>query len=123
MKEGLSAPFFEQETRRQSNLVTPVAIDTAIGASATTIYTGKDDRSFLIRALGVVNTTGGNIAMTVTVGGNTWYAATVLANASARIDELEGVLIDPSKTIQVTGNGLRVYGWGLRVFGGDAWTL
>lgn len=119
----LGAPYTEQQSRRQSSLVTPEAFDVVIGASATTIYTGRDAQSFLIRKIAIVNPTGGGITGVILVGGNQWYSASVGAGAIDLVSEIEGFLIDPSTNITATGQNLRVVGWGLRIQGGDAWAL
>lgn len=119
----LKTPYFEQQTRRQASLVTPVAFDVVVGATATDIYTGADDRAFLIRALAVVNDTGGAISATLTVNANQWYTASAGANSITRVAAMEGILIDPAIDIAATGQNLRIVGWGLRVSGGDTWAL
>lgn len=121
----LSPTSVQQNTLRNPSQSTPFVIDVAVGTGSTAIYTGKSDRSFLIRGLMAVNTTGGAITLTVTVDGNTWYAASVAANATGRITELEGLLLDPSVDITATGSatGVRLAGWGVRIFGGDSWAL
>lgn len=123
MSRLLNAPFTEQQQRRQGNLVSPVAVSADIGATAATLYTGIADQSFLIRGLLVHNDTGGAITLAVSVNGAVWYSASVAAGATDRIEELEGMLIAPSVDVTATGQNLRVYGWGLRVQGGDAWAL
>lgn len=119
----LGAPFVDQSTRRQSNLVTPVAFDVVVGATSTDIYAGASDRSFLVRSLAVVNPTGGGITATITVNGNQWYTASAGANSITRITSIEGVLIDPGVDIAATGQNLRIVGWGVRISGSAEWVL
>lgn len=125
---SLNVPVYEQQTRRQSNLVSPVTIDADIGGTAATLYTGKDNQSFLIRGLMVHNDTGGAITLVVNTlvpasSAVQRYTASIAAAATTRITALEGLLIAPGTNLTATGENLRVLGWGLRVQGGDAWTL
>ncbi len=117
------AQYVEQGTRRPESLASAVVFDAVIGASATTIYTGRANQYFLIRKIALVNRTGGGIATAVLVNGNTWYSATVASNAIDVVDEMEGMLINPSVNITATGQDVRVIGWGVRVTGGEDWTL
>ena len=119
-----SAPFVEQQVRRQSSLVTPETFEVDIGASSTTIYTVRSNEYFLLRKIIVVNDTGGAINFALTVGGTTWVPATSIAATTAVAETaMEGVLFDSDAAIAATGQNLRVVGWGVRVFGGDGWAL
>ena len=119
-----SAPFVEQQVRRQSSLVTPETFEVDIGASSTTIYTVRSNEHFLLRKIIVVNDTGGAINFALTVGGTTWVPTTSIAATTAVAETaMEGVLFDSDAAIAVTGQNLRVVGWGVRVFGGDGWAL
>lgn len=120
---SLNAPFFEQESRRETSLVTPVTFDVDIGAGTATVYTGIADQAFLIRAMAVINDTLGSITITVNVGGNPWFQESRGTLTVSRISELEGMLIAPSTNITATGENLRLVGWGLRVQGGSDWVL
>lgn len=117
------AQYVEQGTRRPSSLQSPVVFDVSVGASATTVYTGKPVEFFLIRRIALVNRTGGAISGAVLVSGNTWYSASVASNTIDVVDELAGFLINPSVNITATGENIRVVGWGVRVTGGEDWTL
>lgn len=119
-----SAPFVEQQVRRQSSLVTPETFEVDIGASSTTIYTVRSNEHFLLRKIIVVNDTGGAINFALTVGGTTWVPTTSIgATTVVENNELSGMLFDPDAALAATGQNLRVVGWGVRVFGGDGWTL
>ena len=119
----LEAPFIEQEQRRGKSLVTPVSFDVILGATSTAIYTGKNNRSYLIRALAIVNDTAGAVTVTITGDGNQWFTQSIGVDSVVRVSDLEGLLLDPSVDLAGTGNGLRAVGWGLRVEGGDTWSL
>lgn len=121
---GQTAGYVEQSVRRQESLVTPITFDSAIGAGATVFYSGKADEFFLIRKVSVANTTGGAILFGLSVGANSWVAAnSIAANTTVEIESVGGILIGTDDDISATGNGLRVFGWGIRVRGGDGWAL
>ena len=117
------AQYVEQGTRRPSSLQSPVVFDVSVGATATTVYTGKPVEFFLLRRIALVNRTGGAISGEIRVGGNTWYSASVPSNTIDVVDELTGFLINPAIDLSATGQNLRVVGWGVRVTGGEDWTL
>jgi hypothetical protein len=117
------AQYVEQSTRRPSSLSSAVVFDVSIGASATTFYTGKPGEFFLIRRIALVNRTGGSINGAISVGANVWFSAAVGSNTIDVVDELAGFLINPSIDLSATGQNLRVVGWGVRVTGGEDWTL
>lgn len=126
MNDRTSAPFFEQETRRQRNLVTPVYFSVALGTTATTIYAGRADEFFLIRKLMIANTTAGSLNLSLLGGGDTWVSSEpIAANTTIAEDGFEGLLMNTGEDLEGTGSaaGLRAVGWGLRVLGGDGWTL
>ena len=107
---------------RLPSLVTPVNFDVAIGTSATTLYTGNDD-FFVIKAITVVNPTGGSLTLSsITGGGNSWVTNTVInANTSVTEIGLAGQALAPNDDLEATGSatGLRAFGWGLRIKSGD----
>ncbi len=117
------AQYVEQGTRRPESLASAVVFDVAVGASETTVYTGKANQYFLIRRIALVNRTGGAINGAINVGANTWYSASVASNTIDVVDELGGFLLNPSVNLSATGQNLRVVGWGVRVTGGEDWTL
>ncbi len=117
------AQYVEQGSRRPESLASAVVFDVSVGASATTFYVGKPAQFFLIRRIALVNRTGGAINGAVNVGPNTWYSASVPSNTIDVVDELAGFLINPSVNLAATGQDLRVVGWGVRVTGGEDWTL
>lgn len=123
-RRRLSASYVEQQTRREQSLVTPITFDVALGATDTTIYTGSADFSLLLRKLIVVNDTAGAINFTFKVDGNVVVPATSISASTAFEEEgLAGFLVDPSKDLAATGNGMRAVGWGVRVQGGSEWVL
>ena len=120
----LQAPFVEQHIRRQANLVTPVTFSVDLGGSATTFYTGIVGKFFLLREISVCNTTGGALSLTVVANGSTWVNGhSVAANTTESVAGLGGVLIADGEDLTGTGTGLTIFGWGLQIEGGDAWTL
>ena len=121
---GIQGVDFREQ--RRSSLVSPYAFTAALGTSSTAIYTGNDTDGLLIRHFAVANTTGAALNLTVTVAGSDYVTAKqVAANDAVRLDALTGLYIDPEDDVAGLGSavGLRVYGWGLRVRGGSAWTL
>lgn len=126
MKFGgkLSAPYVEQETRRGRSLVTPITFDVALGGSPTTIYTGLEDFSLLLRKALVVNNTAGALSFTMRVGGNVIIPSTNIATLTTTVlTEVEGFLVNAETDVTATGSGLRLVGWGVKVQGGDGWVL
>jgi hypothetical protein len=117
------AQYVEQGTRRPSSLKSAIVFDVAITASATTFYTGKAGEYLLLRKIALVNRTGGGITGAISVGANVWYSASVGTNSIDVVDELAGFLVNPSVNLSATGENLRVVGWGVRVAGGEDWTL
>lgn len=122
---GNNQIFPDRVQRRNNTLIAPDFFDVAIGATSTTIYTGRSDRFFLIRKIVVINNTGGAINLAMTVNSNPFVPTiSIPANTGSSISELEGYLLDVSEDIAATGQNLRIRGWGVMVFGGgDLWTL
>ena len=117
--------LFTEQTRQRS-LVTPETFSVALGTSTTTVYPGRENEYFLIRKLVGTNTTGGSIDLTLTVGGITYTSSKAISGGS--VDEstlLAGHLLAPGDTITGSGSvvGLHIFGWGIRVSGGDGWQL
>lgn len=111
-----------QESRviRDAALVTPVMFDTLLGAGGATLYAGND-AVFVIKALAAVNPSGGAVNLALSVNGNVWVPSTAVAAGGLLDARLVGQAIAPGLNLTATGNGLRVYGWGLRVAGG--WSI
>ena len=121
-----SVQAFSQETQRQKSLVTPVPFSVALGTSSTTIYTAREGEFFLLRKFVIANTTGSSSNLTLTVGGDTFLSSeAIAANTTVAEDGLEGFLIDDTSNLAGLGSvvGLRAFGWGIRVQGGDGWAL
>lgn len=122
----LGAPFVDQSTRRATSLITPLPFDVDLGTGATSVYVGILAKFFLIRAISVCNTTASPINLTVTKNGSDWVTAhPIPANTTESVEGLGGILISDSQSITALGSGagLTLFGWGLRIDGGDSWIL
>lgn len=110
--------------QRRNALVTPVTFSALLGATSTTIYTGATGEGLLIRHMGASNPTVGAADLTVTVGGVEYVTGkSMAANDASVLDTLSGLYIDDGENIAGIGDGLRVYGWGLRIRGALDWRL
>lgn len=115
--------FIDQQQRRQRTLATPVKFSVAISTD-TTIYEGIADQFFLVREAFIGNTTGSPIALTVTGGGDSWITSqSIPANTTTILEGLKGAMLLDGEDLVGTGNGLVVYGWGLRIEGANDWIL
>ena len=121
MKNEVS--YVDQDQRRKDTLVTPITFF-ATAATDTVAYAGVPDQYFLIRSISVANTTGLAVNLTLKVGGNSWVTArTVMGNQTQSIEGVAGQMLADGDDLTVTGAGLLVFGWGLRIRGATEWTL
>lgn len=124
MKNNIPAVF--NEDARRKSLVTPETFAVAVGTSSTTLFPGRADEFFLLRDIVVANTTAGSLDLTINIGSlEAMSAFPVPANTT--IDQLGigGLLIAPGEALSAFGSavGLNMFGWGVRVSGGDTWVL
>lgn len=128
---GQSPNFSDRVNKSEDGLVSPLTFTGTVGASQTTIFTGKSDRTLLLRKLIVANTTGSAINLGLDIGGDTIISQyAVPANTTTELFMLtgtsptSGLLLDVSEDIQATGQNLYLRGWGLMILGGrDNWML
>lgn len=116
----------DQEVKRKASLLTPETFSIALGTSSTTIYTVRADEYFLLRKVVAANTAVSAVDLTLTIDGTEVISSqSVAANTTENLDAINGLLLDPEAVLAGLGGatGIRIWGWGVRIFGGDAWVL
>jgi hypothetical protein len=120
-------PTETRENLRPKSLITPAYFELDLSDTESTFYSGLDQFSLLIRRITIANDTGASIETAINAGGSLIYIDTISDGMTVAAEASEGLLIKPSEDLSayndVATSGSRLIGWGLKIQGGDTWTL